>query len=79
VTTVRKAVDEAHTSKRVATLTWEKEKINACLLEQQLATTHGIATPHQENDDRYEHASSNPDAALLLHLHAQVVGDQNIR
>jgi hypothetical protein len=48
----------------------EKEKTIAHHLEQQLATAQGIAIPQDEDDDRSIDASSNPDTALTVHLHA---------
>jgi hypothetical protein len=58
-------------------LAWEKEKIIARHLEQQLAAAQGITTP--DDDDRSVDTGSNPDAALTAHLHTQAAGLQNLR
>jgi hypothetical protein len=62
---------------RAATLTWEKEKTITRHLEQQLTTAQGIAI--SQDDDRSVDSGSNPDAALIAHLHAQTASLQNIR
>jgi hypothetical protein len=77
VAATRKTLDEARACERAAALAWEKEKTIARHLEQQLAAAQGITIP-QDNDDRSVDASSNPDAALTVHLHAQAAGFQNI-
>jgi hypothetical protein len=75
VTAARKTLEEA----RVTVLAWEKEKTITRHLEQQLAATHGITIPQDDDDDRSIDAGSNPDAGLIAHLHVQAVGLQNIR
>jgi hypothetical protein len=62
---------------RAATLTWEKEKTITRHLEQQVTTAQGIAI--SQDDDRSVDSGSNPDAALIAHLHAQAASLQNIR
>jgi hypothetical protein len=69
VATARKTLDEAQASERVAALAWEKEKTIARHLEQQLAAAQGIAIPQDDDDDRSIDVGSNPDAALVAHLH----------
>jgi hypothetical protein len=78
VATAHKTLDEARSRERAAALAWEKEKTIARHLEQQLAAAQGITIPQDDNDDRFVNASSNPDAALTAHLHAQAAGLQNI-
>jgi hypothetical protein len=48
----------------------EMEKTIAHHLEQQLATAQGIVIPQDKDDDHSIDASSNPDTALTMHLHA---------
>ncbi len=79
VAAARKTLDEARAHERAAALTWEKEKIIARHLEQQLAVAQGITIPQDDDDNRSIDAGSNPDAALTMHLHAQAVDLQNIR
>jgi hypothetical protein len=45
VVATRKTLDEAWAYEHTATLTWEKEKIIARHLEQQLTATQGITIP----------------------------------
>jgi hypothetical protein len=79
VATARKTLDEAKAREHVAALAWKKEKTIARHLEQQLAAAQGITIPQDDDDDRSVDAGSNPDAALIVHLHAQAAGLQNIR
>jgi hypothetical protein len=66
----RKTLNEAHVCERAIALAWEKEKTNACHLEQQLAIAHGIVIPQDDDDDCSIDADSNPDAILVTHLNA---------
>jgi hypothetical protein len=79
VAAARKTLDEARAREHAVALAWEKEKTIACHLEHQLTTAQGIAIPQDNDDDCSNDASSNPDAALVAHLHAQAAGIQNIR
>jgi hypothetical protein len=76
--TARKTLDEARAHECAAALTWEKEKANAHHLEQQLTFAHGIVIIQDDNDDRFVNVSSNLDAALITHLHAQAADIQKI-
>jgi hypothetical protein len=69
----RKTLDEAQARKHTVALSWEKEKIIACHLEQQLTAIQGIVIPQDNNDDRSVDTGSNPNTALIVHLHAQAV------
>jgi hypothetical protein len=40
---------------------------------------HGIMIPQDDDDDRSINVGSNPDIALIVHLHAPAAGLQNIR
>jgi hypothetical protein len=75
----RKTLNEARARKHIAALIWEKEKTTAHHLEQQLTVGQGIEIPQDDDDDRSVDTSSNPEAALVAHLHAQAVGIQNLR
>jgi hypothetical protein len=79
VAAARKTLDEARARKRAAALTWEKEKIIARHLKQQLAAAQRIMIPQDNDGDRSVDAGSNPDTALTAYLHAQAAGLQNIR
>jgi hypothetical protein len=67
----RKTLDEAQAREHTVALSWEKEKIIACHLEQQLAAIQEIVIPQDDNDDHSVDTGSNPDTALTVHLHAQ--------
>jgi hypothetical protein len=71
VAAARKTLDEARAHKHAAALAWEKEKIIARHMEQQLATTQGIVIIQDNNEDRFIDAGSNPNAALTAHMHLQ--------
>jgi hypothetical protein len=79
VAVVRKALDEAHVHERAATIAWEKEKIIAHHLEQQLAAAQGIVVPQHDDDDHSINVGSNSDTTLAMHLHTQATGIQKIR
>jgi hypothetical protein len=79
VAAARKTLDEAWAHECAAALAWEKEKIIARHLEQQLVAAQGITIPQDDDDDRSIDAGSNNDAALTTHLHAQAASLQNIR
>jgi hypothetical protein len=70
VAAARKTLDEARAHECAAALTWEKEKTITRHLKQQLAAVQGITIPHDNDDDRSVDVGSNPDAALIAHLHA---------
>jgi hypothetical protein len=65
-----KTLDEAQARECATALAWEKEKIIARHLKQQLAAAQGITIPQDDDDDRSVDTGSNPDAALTAHLHA---------
>jgi hypothetical protein len=79
VATALKTLDEARARECAAALAWEKEKIIARHLEQQLTAAQGITIPQDDDDDRSIDAGSNPDAALTTHLRAQAAGLQSIQ
>jgi hypothetical protein len=70
VAAARKTLNEVRAREHVTALIWEKEKTTARHLEQQLTAGQGIEIPQDDDDDRSVDASSNPDAALIAHLHA---------
>jgi hypothetical protein len=74
VAATHKTLDEAWAHECAAALTWEKEKNIACHLEQQLTATQGIVLPQDNDDDCSINTGSNPDTALIVHLHEQAVG-----
>jgi hypothetical protein len=54
----------------VTTLAWEKEKIIAHHLKQQLVAARGITVHQDDDNDRSIDAGSYPDTTLATHLHA---------
>jgi hypothetical protein len=59
VAATRKTIHEAHAHERTDTLAWEKEKMIARHLKQQLAAAQGIAVPQDSNDNHSVDIGSN--------------------